>query len=146
MSIQYLVEGVKKPNLQYRLVSKWLKLIIEKFSLKVGDITYIFCSDDYLLEINTKYLNHNYYTDIITFDYCSANIVSGDLFISVDRILENSVIFGNEISNEFLRVIVHGVLHLLGYKDSDESEKIIMRNAENEFIIVFEKLRNEFIK
>ena len=146
MSIQYLVEGVKKPNLQYRLVSKWLKLIIEKFSLKVGDITYIFCSDDYLLEINTKYLNHNYYTDIITFDYCCANIVSGDLFISVDRILENSVIFGNEISNEFLRVIVHGVLHLLGYKDSDESEKIIMRNAENEFIIVFEKLRNEFIK
>ena len=146
MSIQYLVEGVKRPNLQYRLVSKWLKLVIEKFSLKVGDITYIFCSDDYLLEINTKYLNHNYYTDIITFDYCSANIVSGDLFISVDRILENSVIFRNEISNEFLRVIVHGVLHLLGYKDSDESEKIIMRNAENEFIIVFEKLRNEFIK
>jgi rRNA maturation RNase YbeY len=88
-----------------------------------GDIVLIFCSDDYLLEINKKHLNHDYYTDIITFDYCVENIVSGDLYISVDRIKENAKTFEDTFINELTRVVIHGVLHLCGHNDKTEADQ-----------------------
>jgi len=100
----------------------------------LGDITVIFVSDDYLLKMNKEYLDHDYYTDIITFDYCQQNLVSGDLFISIDRVSDNSFNFGVEFINELHRVIVHGVLHLCGYKDDTQEAKNRMRELENKYI------------
>ena len=101
-----------------------------------GDIVLIFCSDDYLLEINKKHLNHDYYTDIITFDYCVENIVSGDLYISVDRIKENAKTFDDTFINELTRVVIHGVLHLCGHNDKTEADQKNMRNLENKYLAI----------
>jgi rRNA maturation RNase YbeY len=101
-----------------------------------GDIVLIFCSDEYLLEINKKHLNHDYYTDIITFDYCAENIVSGDLYISVDRIKENAKTFEDTFINELTRVVIHGVLHLCGHNDKTEADQKNMRNLENKYLAI----------
>ena len=121
-----------------REINNWIKSVVSdlQFSLKmsnykVGDINIVFCNDTYLLEINQKYLNHNYFTDIITFDYSENGIISGDLFISVDTVKENSLKFKVSFDEEIKRVIIHGVLHLLGYKDKTKSEKLKMKDAEN---------------
>ena len=121
-----------------REINNWIKSVVSdlQFSLKmsnykVGDINIVFCNDTYLLEINQKYLNHNYFTDIITFDYSENGIISGDLFISVDTVRENSLKFKVSFDEEIKRVIIHGVLHLLGYKDKTKSEKLKMKDAEN---------------
>ena len=100
----------------------------------LGDVSVIFVSDDYLLEINQSYLNHDYYTDIITFDYCEQNIISGDLFISVDRVRENADVFNADFRTELHRVIIHGVLHLCGYKDKTEENEKEMRVLENKYL------------
>lgn len=143
MAIHYYSENVKKPKLRYRLISKWLKSIIAQNNKTSGDITFIFCNDDYLLEVNNKYLNHEYYTDIITFDYTDKNIISGDIFISSERVADNSVKFGVNLEDEFLRVISHGILHLLNYSDGSEKEKEFMRNLESDCISLFKKLEND---
>jgi len=101
-----------------------------------GDIVLIFCSDEYLLEINKKHLNHDYYTDIITFDYCVEKIVSGDLYISIDRVKENSKTFKQSFTNELTRVVIHGVLHLCGYNDKTEADQKRMRNLENKYLAI----------
>ena len=100
----------------------------------LGDVSVIFVSDDYLLEMNQTYLNHDYYTDIITFDYCEQNIISGDLFISVDRVRENADVFNADFRTELHRVIIHGVLHLCGYKDKTEDDEESMRKLENKYL------------
>lgn len=100
----------------------------------LGDISIIFVTDSYLLEMNQKYLNHDYYTDIITFDYCEMNIVSGDLFISVDRVRENADTFSVDLLTELHRVMIHGVLHLCGYKDKSDDEVRLMRELENKYL------------
>jgi rRNA maturation RNase YbeY len=100
----------------------------------LGDVSVIFVSDDYLLEMNQTYLNHDYYTDIITFDYCEQNIISGDLFISVDRVRENADVFNADFRTELHRVIIHGVLHLCGYKDKTEENEKEMRVLENKYL------------
>lgn len=146
MAILYNTEHVNRPKLKYRVVSKWLKHVVLKFGCVTGDLTYIFCSDDYLKEINSKYLNHDYYTDIVTFDYRDGNVISGDMFISVDRVIENSEVFLSNMEDEYLRVIVHGVLHLLGLNDSSETEKVTMREKENESIFMYKEICNEYIK
>ena len=97
-----------------------------------GDIAYIFCDDDYMLERNVAFLNHDTYTDIITFDECVGNIVAGSILISLDRVGENAEAFGKSFENEFLRVLVHGTLHLCGYKDKTEDEAKTMRQKEDE--------------
>jgi probable rRNA maturation factor len=147
MSISYVFEGVKKPKLRFNMISKWLKQVIAKFGYIAGDLTFIFCNDDYLKEINLKYLNHDFYTDIVTFDYkTNCLVVTGDMFISIDRVKENSELYKCDIDDEFLRVIVHGVLHLLGFNDSTGAEKSIMRSTENECIFMFKEISNENIK
>ena len=100
----------------------------------LGEITVVFCSDDYLLDVNKQYLNHDYFTDIITFDYSEGLVMSGDLFISYDRVLDNANTFNVEVLTELSRVIFHGVLHLCGYKDKSDMDVILMRDKENFYL------------
>jgi len=115
-----------------RAFRKWISNEINESGLITGTINIIFCSDEYLLEINKKYLNHDYFTDIVTFNYNEKNIISGDLFISVDRIRENAENFETEFSNELARVLIHGILHLLGYEDYSPELKKIIHEREDE--------------
>ena len=109
----------------------WIKSIVNKEKNVVGTLNYIFCSDDELLEINVKHLNHNTFTDIITFDYTEDKKISSDIFISIDRVIENSKKFDTSFENELHRVMIHGVLHLCGYKDKTKSDAELMRKKEN---------------
>ena len=109
----------------------WIKSIVNKEKHVVGTLNYIFCSDSELLEINIKHLNHNTFTDIITFDYTEDKKISSDIFISIDRVIENSKKFDTSFENELHRVMIHGVLHLCGYKDKTKSDAELMRKKEN---------------
>jgi rRNA maturation RNase YbeY len=117
--------------------SSWISLVIVSENKKEGDINYIFCDDDYILEINKQYLNHDFYTDIISFDYSVGNELHGDIFVSIDRVRENAVDFDVTFDEELKRVIVHGVLHYCGYKDKLQDEEVLMRLKENEKISMF---------
>jgi len=116
----------------------WLKSIIEKNNKRVGEINYIFCDDPYLLEINQKYLNHDYFTDIITFDYSEGKKIHGDIYISIDRVRENATLFNQTFDKELLRVLSHGVLHLCGFDDQNQEDKIQMTNQEDEAILLYD--------
>ena len=130
--INYTEADIKFRCKDKRKISEWIKSVINKFpGKKIGDIVFVFCSDEYLLDINKRYLSHNYYTDVITFDYTEDSVISGDILISVDRIKENSQEYGVPFENELHRVIIHGVLHLLGCKDSSEKERGEMRQYED---------------
>lgn len=118
------------------ILKQWIKLVIENNNKKVGEIAYIFCSDEQLLKINKEFLNHDYYTDIITFDYSETDVVSGDMFISIDRIKDNAKILGVAYQEELHRVIIHGILHLLGNKDKTETESENMRKLEDDCLSV----------
>ena len=117
--------------------SDWICRVINSEGKLCSELSYIFCDDAYLLEINKEYLNHNTYTDIITFDYSTPNSISGDLFISIERVKDNAQKFGISELEELRRVMVHGVLHLLGYKDKEESEIAEMRIKEEEKLKMF---------
>jgi probable rRNA maturation factor len=124
-------------------IKKWIIQTIEAKKRKAGDINFIFCADTYLLAINKQYLNHDTFTDIITFDYSKESItkpISGDIFISIDRIKENAASFSKTIENELHRVIIHGVLHLLGYKDKTRDAKEEMTKQENRCLKVLDKM------
>ncbi len=123
-----------------RKTNEWLKLAAESEIRRIGNISIIFCSDNYVLDINQKYLQHDYFTDIITFDYCEEDRLSGDLFISVDSVRENSVEFGTEFKDELNRVIIHGLLHLVGYDDHTEKDIKLMRSKENYYLSLRELL------
>ena len=122
------------------LNNKWLKLVAESEIRRIGDISIIFCSDNYILDVNQQYLQHDYFTDIITFDYCDGDRLSGDLFISVDSVRENAVEYGTEFEDELNRVIVHGILHLIGYDDHSEDDIAEMRSKENYYLSLRELL------
>ena len=111
--------------------------------LQAGNINYIFCSDTYLLEINKSFLNHNYFTDVISFDYCSENVLNGDIFISLETVYDNAVLYNVSKSDELIRVIIHGLLHLLKFNDKDEFEKIVMKSKEDEYLLSYKLLLNE---
>ncbi len=130
--ISYQTEGVKMPAIKRREVSAWIKKVAACHGKKVGEIAYIFCDDEKILEVNREYLQHDYYTDIITFDYTEENVISGDLFISLDTVLSNSEQLGVSYLQELHRVIVHGILHLCGINDKGEGEREIMEHEENE--------------
>jgi rRNA maturation RNase YbeY len=123
--------------LQEQTYDEWIGAIIKSESKSLGEINYIFCDDDYLLDINIKHLNHDYYTDIITFNYCEGDLISGDLFISSDRVKDNAQTYQVSFEEELLRVMSHGVLHLIGYNDKSEAEELIMRKKEDEKIKMF---------
>ena len=134
MSIQYFKEDVPFPKLKKRRTSDWIKKVIVSEGKKTGDISFIFCSDDYLLDVNKKYLNHDFYTDIITFDYVEDNCINGDIFISTERVRENSEEFETTYENELLRILAHGTLHLLGYKDKNAKDKKLMTFKEDYYL------------
>ena len=121
-----------KFNLEKKLVlKKWIKTVVDQYNCKVGDINVILCNDPYILEINQQFLSHDYYTDIITFDYCEDDVISGDLFISLDTVRTNSELVGATYEQELHRVIIHGILHLCGINDKGEGEREIMEACEN---------------
>jgi probable rRNA maturation factor len=124
------------------LFSNWISRVILSENKKEGDINYIFCDDEFILEINKQYLNHDYYTDIISFDYSVGNELHGDIFISVERVQENAEDFNVTFDEELKRVIIHGILHYCGYKDKSEDEEAVMRNKEDEKIKLFHVEQN----
>ena len=132
--VSWFTEDIKFDYAEKRRTARWLKLVAESEIRRLGDISIIFCSDNYILDVNIKYLSHDYFTDIITFDYCEGDILSGDLFISIDSVRENASFYGTEFSEELNRVIVHGILHLIGYDDHSDKEKKVMRQKENYYL------------
>lgn len=122
---------VEIPGLDPEFFGSWLSDVCKHRGKVLGDVNLIFCSDEYLLDINKKHLDHDYYTDIITFDYCEEGLVNGDLFISKDRVFENAELFSVDFNYELNRVVVHGVLHLIGLKDKTQEEELEMRSAED---------------
>lgn len=114
------------------LISNWVKLCIEKEGFELGEINYIFCNDEYLHKLNVEFLNHDTLTDIISFDYTLGKLIGGDIFISLERVTENAKIFEVPFNDELHRVIIHGILHYMKYKDKTEEDKAKMRNKENE--------------
>ena len=130
--ITYYSEEIKIPVFPKRKISQWIKQVAGKFGKRVGDISYVFCSDSKIVEVNKEYLNHDYYTDIITFDYSENDVISGDIFISVDTVLTNAEKFGETFNNELYRVVIHGVLHLCGIDDKACGARAIMEGHEND--------------
>jgi rRNA maturation RNase YbeY len=129
--IQFIAEEVKLPEIQKHKITNWIKDIASFYNKKTGDIAYIFCTDKRILEINNQYLQHDYYTDIITFDYSDDKQISGDIFISIDTVKSNSETFNVLFQTELLRIIIHGILHLCGQDDKTLEAKKIMTDKEN---------------
>lgn len=131
MAIIYQNEGVKAPLIKKREVTKWIKDVVASYAKKVGDVSYIFCSDEKILEINKEYLQHDYYTDIITFDYTDEDVISGDIFISLETVESNAKEFNTDYLEELHRIIIHGILHLCGINDKGPGEREYMTECEN---------------
>ena len=138
--VSYFTQDTSFRFKEKRITSRWLKAVAESEGKKLGDISVIFCSDNYLLEVNKKYLKHDYYTDIITFDYCEGSKLSGDLFISVDSVRANAAFYETEFHVELRRVIVHGLLHLMGYDDHSDEDITQMRAKENACLLLRDQL------
>lgn len=131
--IEWLTDGVTlMPDIDAPLLEKWIAAVAKTHNRIIGPLTYIFCDDPKIIEVNRQFLNHDYFTDIITFDYSRGRMVSGDMFISLDTVLSNSELVGATYQRELLRVIIHGVLHLCGINDKGPGEREIMERAEND--------------
>lgn len=129
--ITYNTDGVKMPSIKKRENTAWVKAVAASYGKRVGEIAYIFVDDEKILEVNRQYLGHDYYTDIITFDYCEGDVISGDLFISLDTVRTNAEQVGATYEEELHRVIIHGILHLCGINDKGPGEREIMEAAED---------------
>lgn len=137
---QWLADGVDLPELDYELIQRWLTLVAERHNRIVGNLSYIFCNDPKILEVNRQFLNHDYFTDIITFDDCRGRLLRGDMFISLETVATNAVGQGATYDEELRRVIVHGVLHLCGINDKGPGEREIMEANENEALALLAEL------
>lgn len=131
MAITYYAENIELPSIRQEAVSEWIRAVARSYGKKTGEISYIFCSDEKILEVNRQYLQHDYYTDIITFDYTEGNKISGDLFISLDTVKTNAEAFHASYNEELHRTLIHGVLHLCGINDKGPGEREIMEAHEN---------------
>jgi len=129
--IRYNSNEAKIPAFPRRKISNWIKSVAFSLNRKVGEVSYIFCSDQKILEVNQDFLSHDFYTDVITFDYSSDNIITGDIFISIDTVQSNAIQYKTTFINELYRVIIHGILHLCGMRDKTVKEKELMRKQEN---------------
>jgi len=136
-NISFHNEGVGTKTPSKRLLKAWIKEFVSNHGKKVGELAFIFCSDEKILEVNQNFLQHDYYTDIITFDYCEGEIVSGDIFISVERVKENATSHNVEYNTELIRVLAHGVLHLIGFQDKSPKKKKEMTENEDLCISLF---------
>ena len=129
--ITYHTENVRMPAIKRRETTAWIRRVASTYKRKVGEIGYLFCDDEHILQVNREYLGHDYYTDIITFDYCEDNVLNGDLVISLDTVRTNAEKFHKPYEEELHRVIIHGVLHLCGLNDKGPGEREIMEAAED---------------
>ncbi len=141
--IEWLTDGVTPmPDIDAPLLEKWIAAVAKTHNRIVGPLTYIFCDDPKIIEVNRQFLNHDYFTDIITFDYSRGRMVSGDMFISLDTVLSNSELVGATYQHELLRVIIHGVLHLCGINDKGPGEREIMENFENQALVLLDEIKS----
>jgi rRNA maturation RNase YbeY len=131
------VDVVKPKFLKSRQLKQFIKTLVESEGFVPGELAIVLCTDEYLLKVNQDFLNHDYYTDIITFDYCESDVINGDLLISLDRVVENSLLENTSLVNELHRVIFHGVLHLCGYKDKSKKDIGVMRFKESYYLYLF---------
>lgn len=137
MSIRFASQNINFELPQAENVKKWISQVVLLRGKRVGNISYLFCDDDHLLEVNQQFLNHDTYTDIITFDYVVADLISGDIMISVDRVRENAEKFDVPFEQELHRVVIHGVLHLLGQGDKSDTEAAEMRRQEEDALALW---------
>lgn len=144
--IRYYNENVTFNLSGKRFNNRWLRAVAQSENFSLGNISIIYCSDSYILGMNAKFLKHDYYTDIITFDYSEGKVLSGDLFISIDSVKDNASNFGATFENELNRVMVHGILHLIGYDDHTGAEQKMMRLKENEYLALREKMLSGELK
>ena len=135
--ITYQTDGISMPKIQRRKISAWIKAVAATYGKKAGEIGYLFVDDEKMLEVNREYLQHDYYTDIITFDYDEDDRISGDIFISLDTVRSNAEKYGVPYGEELQRVMVHGVLHLCGVNDKGPGERKKMEAAENHALTLF---------
>ncbi len=131
MNVTFQTEGIDFPKIEEDKLSEWIDKVAKKYNKEVGEISYLFCDDEKILEVNREYLNHDFYTDIITFDYSEDDIISGDIIISLQMVESNSQMYKTEYLEELHRVIIHGILHLCGVKDSTLEEETLMRKPED---------------
>ena len=136
MAVSFHSENVDFPPIKKRATANWIKTVAENHGRRVGEISYLFCDDAKILEINRQYLQHDFYTDIITFDYSEKDVISGDITISLDTVRSNSQKYQTEFTDELDRVIIHGILHLCGLNDHSDSEQETMRRAENTALLL----------
>lgn len=136
--IQWTTQGVAFPEIDTALLERWLEEVAHRHNRLLGPLTYIFCSDEKIIEVNRQFLNHDYFTDIITFDYTHGRRVSGDMFISLDTVASNAESVGADYATELHRVIIHGLLHLCGINDKGPGERAIMEAHENEALSLLE--------
>ena len=134
--ITYLAQQTELPIFNQLAVNEWIKQVARNHERVVGPLTYIFCSDDRIIEVNRQFLNHDYFTDIITFDYSSHKRISGDMFISMDTVKSNAELFQRAYNEELMRVVIHGVLHLCGINDKGPGEREIMEAHENDALAI----------
>lgn len=137
--IEFYFEEIKKRKIPRNEIRAVIKKISDDYHFNTGILNIIFCDDEYLLEMNRKYLKHDDYTDIITFDYCERDTLNGELFISMERVKENAEAFNEEYENELVRVIIHGILHLVGINDKNKQESEEMRREEDYYLNVYKK-------
>ena len=140
MAISFYNEQVSMPSIMKTLMRDWIKRVVAAHGKRLGEISYIFCDDEKILEVNRQYLQHDYYTDIITFDYTVGDKISGDLFISLDTVRSNAELFKQSYDDELHRVIIHGVLHLCGINDKGPGEREIMEKNENEALEILSSM------
>lgn len=141
--ITFVEEGIKAKLTNRRIIKRWISEIVKGYGFVLGDLCYIFCDDAYILNVNREYLQHDYYTDIITFDYVEGGVISGDMYISVDTVLSNSKLFSSDYISELHRVIIHGVLHLCGIKDKSPDDEKKMREAEDKALLLLNSIIND---
>ena len=139
--IQIICERVEQPAIDFEKICKWIVEVAKSHGKIVGPLTYIFCDDEKIIEVNRQFLQHDYYTDIITFDYSRGKLISGDMFISLDTVASNSELVGATYNAELHRVIIHGVLHLCGIDDKGEGEREIMEGFENQALAILNDMK-----
>ena len=143
-NITYNAIGIDLPQFSNEAVSRWIEAVARTFDKSVGTLAYIFCNDEKILEVNREFLQHDYYTDIITFDYSSRRRIAGDMFISLDTVRSNAEMLGKRYEEELLRVVIHGVLHLVGINDKGVGEREIMEKHENDALDLLRIIQNGF--
>lgn len=143
MAISYYSEDVKVPSFKRRVVSDWIKSVAKGYGKEIGEVTYLFCNDEYILDANKKFLDHDYYTDVITFDRSIDDLLIADILISLDTVESNAAQFDQPVEREILRVVIHGILHACGEDDKQPQSEIAMRQAEERALALLPDKKDE---